>query len=291
MVGESVASNVDKEMNPMTTILLVAAVITVPARAELEPVGESGPQVRVIVCGVANSPKEIVLPAGAGARGALFLTNNSTSYYGWVPRTLILRGERIYQIRPGNQPDVRLEEGDFLEIPLRAPYQEMAKPKKVLIEVDSRTKFTEAAFTPAGFNILGTWRTNWLAGIKGRELRITDEHVYHSVFVSPCPTDLSVAKSPETQREPGTLDQTKNYFLLTFHEIRAIDQEPKHEDREAKFVSAVCRKFGGTAYLLHRDLPGRPWVMTPFKAPNKSGSNKARQDNPLPVPSRNAPHD
>lgn len=263
-------------MKTTATALFMAIVTAALTRAELEPVGEAGLQVRVIVCGEVSNPKEITVSSGAGVRGALSLTNNTWPDHGWTPRARIRRGERIYQIGPSNQPDVRLEEGDILEIPLRAPFEEMAAPRKVLVVTDQRSRFTESAFTQSHFPFRGAWRTNWWDGIEGRELRLTDNGMYHSAFVSPCPADLSVA-TPASPTRSRPRDSAKNYILLTFREIRAIDQEPNHRDREQEIVQAICQKLGGTAYLLQRDLPGRPWVMTPFKAANKNGSNKMKK--------------
>ncbi len=158
----------DKKMKSLAIALYLAAFIATFARAELESVGESGPQVRVTICGVANSPKEVALPAGAGARGALFFSNNASSEFGWIPRTRIRRGERLYQSKPADQPDLRLEDGDYLEIPLRAPYQEMAEPRRILIEVDSPTTFRAPIFIQPNFDFAGIWRTNWWDGIAGR---------------------------------------------------------------------------------------------------------------------------
>jgi hypothetical protein len=255
-----------QEMKSLNIVFYLAAFIATFARAELEPVGESGPHVRVVICGVANSPKEVTLPAGAGVRGALFLSNNASSDYGWVPRIRIRRGERLYQSKPANQPDARLEDGDFLEIPLRAPYQEMAEPRRILIEVDSSTKFSDSLYIQPNFDFAGIWRTNWWDGIAGRENRLTDEHSYHSTFICPVPINFRVAKSPEEPQEIGSLDDKKNYFLITFREIRAIDQPPKFADRELEIVTKICRKLGGTPYLLQRDFPNYPWITTPFGA-------------------------
>ena len=268
-------------MKTTATALTLAIVIAASSRAELEPVGEAGPQVKIIVCGEVSNPKQITLLSGAGVRGALSATSNTRPDYGWTPRTRIRRGDRIYQIGPPNEPDVRLEEGDILEIPLRAPFQEMAAPRKVLIEIDQRARFADSAFLQSNFDLRGVWRTNWLDGIKGRELRLTEKSIYHSAFVGPCPEDFSVA-TPAAPQESKLLDHTKGHLLITFREIRAIDQESKHRDRELEIVHAICQHFDGTAYLLHRDIPGRPWVMSPFDPPNKNESNKSRLDNPLP---------
>jgi hypothetical protein len=253
-------------MKTIATILLLAAVISVSVRAELEPVGEAGPQVRVIICGVANSPKEVTLPAGAGARGALFLSNNASSDYGWIPRTRIRRGERLYQSKPPDQPDARLEDGDFLEIPLRAPYQEMAEPRRILIQVDSSTTFRESLFIQPNFDFEGVWRTNWWDSIGGRENLLAEGHSYHSTFICPIPNNFPVAKSPQEPQEVGSLDKQKNYLLVTFREIRAGDQPPKFADREHQIVTAICKKVGGSPYLLQRDFPNHPWRMTRFGA-------------------------
>jgi hypothetical protein len=256
-------------MKSLAIVLYLAAFIATFARAELESVGESGPQVRVTICGVANSPKEVTLPAGAGARGALFFSNNASSEFGWIPRTRIRRGERLYQSKPSDQPDLRLEDGDFLEIPLRAPYQEMAEPRRILIEVDSSTTFRESIFIQPNFDFAGIWRTNWWDGIAGRENLLTEKDTYHSTFICPAPDDFRVAKSPEDPKVIGLLDDKKNHLLLTFREIRAGDQPPKFADRELDIVTAICRKLGGTPYLLQRDLPNSPWVRTPFGAAKK----------------------
>lgn len=260
-------------MKTTATALTLAIVIAAPAGADLESVGEPGPQVKVLVCGEVNNPKEIVVSAGAGVRGALFATNNEWSEYGWAPSTFIRRGGRVYRIGSPDQPDVRLEEGDILEVPLRAPIQEMAAPQRVLIEIEQPTSFTGTILTQSQSGLQGVWRTNWLDGTEGRELRLTDKDVYHSAFVSPCPVDLRVA-TPATPREARLLDHAKSHLLVTFREIRAIDHEPKHRIRELEIVQAICRRFGGTAYLLRRDLPEHPWVMTPFEIPNKQRVDK-----------------
>ncbi len=269
----------DQEMKTTATVLSLAIVLTAHGRADLEPVGEAGPQVRVVVCGEVSNPKEIIVSSGAGVRGALSATNNTCSDYGWTPRTLIRRGDRVYRIGPPNQPDVRLEEGDILEVPVRAPFQEMAAPQRILIEIDQPARFTESTFTQSQFDFQGVWRTNWLDGTEGRELRLTDKHVYHSAFVSPCPEDLRVA-TPDAPRESRLLDHAKTHLLVTFREIRAIDQEPKHRDRELEIVEAISQRFGGTAYILRRDLPEHPWVMTPFETTKKQRVEQAGAEQP-----------
>jgi len=255
-------------MKPISIVLFLIVVIAVPAVAEFEPVGDAGPQVSVIICGEVNYPRRITLSSGAGVRGALLLAKGASDY-GWQPRTRIWRKDSIYTIRSADEPDVRLKEGDVIQVPLRSPYEGMARPHLILIEVDSGTQFNVSNYTQAQFDVSGTWRTNWLGESKGRELRLTDGHTYHSVFVYPCPANLRVAKSASAPREAGSLDDTKNYILLRFSEIRATTQEPKHADREAKIIATVCQRLGGTPYSLHRDRPGLPWSLTPFQAPKK----------------------
>jgi hypothetical protein len=164
---------------------------------------------------------------------------------------------------------VKLEDGDFLEIPLRAPYQEMAEPRRILIEVNSSTTFNESLFIQPNFEFEGTWRTNWWDGIAGRENRLTEEGSYHSTFICPVQDNFRVAKSAEAPKEIGSLDDKKNYLMITFREIRAVDQPPKFADRELDIVTAICRMLGGTPYLLQRDFPSYPWVRTPFGSAKK----------------------
>jgi hypothetical protein len=255
-------------MKPIGPIIFLIAVIVIPALAEFEPVGDAGPQVSVIVCGEVNAPKKVTVSSGAGVRGALLLAKGASDY-GWLPRTQIWRQHSIFTIGTPDKPDVRLKEGDVIQVPLRAPYEGMSRPHLILVEVDSEIEFKSSDYNKVHFDISGTWRANWLGETKCRELRLTDGHTYHSALVYPCPETLKVAKSADTPLEAGLLDETKNYILLRFSEIRATTQEPKHADREAKIISAICQKLGGKPYSLNRSRPRLPWVLTPFNAQKK----------------------
>jgi len=253
-------------MKSFNIVLYLAVVLTTCARADLESVGVPGPTVSVVICGAAKSPKEVTLYAGAGVRGALFHSNNRSADYGWIPLIQIRRGDRLYHSKPANQPDTRLEDGDFLEIPLRAPYQEMAEPHRILIKVDASTSFSESLFIQSNFDFAGTWRTNWWEGIGGRENILFEGRSFHSTFICPIPNNFRVAKSPEEPQVLGSLDSKNNYFLITFREIRGAHERPKFTDRERQIITAICNRTGGIPYSLQRDMTNHPWRMIPYGA-------------------------
>ncbi len=238
---------------PLVPTLFALASITI-AGAGLEPLADPGPVVNVTLGGAADHPGEIQIRSGAGTRGALMQSRNTTPSAGALNRAFLLRDGQLHRLPEPGRPDVRLMDGDFIQIPVRQPYGRDARERRTyVLKLAGSKKYSDRLFHQRNLDLEGTWRTNWWYGVRGRELRTPDDD-YLSAFISPLPGRFTVC--PDTEKYLGidSGDRPESLLVLTFSDMLAhglpADRLDRMKDRERFILSAICEAINATPYRL-----------------------------------------
>ena len=159
----------DAMIKILIKVILVVFSLSTSSHACLEHVGKKGEEVRILVCGEVESPKQITLYSGTGARGALLMAGGITKY-GTGKSVKLYRLGKLHRLDlESDTPDIKLENNDVIEVPRRAIYEDMAKDRILMIIGKKNKKSISKILTDA--KIVGDLRS-WKHQKKSyRELR------------------------------------------------------------------------------------------------------------------------